>query len=227
MVVRKMMANIGKDEQEAEMVIKTIQMTTFEAARWIAALSVISTFIWSVGGFLALLLWSVYREDVITTAGLASREDILRLERTLGQAAESFDDLSRQITILSRPDDVTVYREPPFAVDGSCVAGEQCQISVFAERHSRAKECELISDMAELIIVANNREYRAPALQVGEPSNLSTTPRIVEPVFDLPRSLPKGEQRAIIRTHYTKCLWQIEGQPETIQESPPFSIMIR
>lgn len=206
------------------MVFKVIQMSTFEAARWIAALSVISAFIWSVGGFIALLLWSSYKDELITTAGLATKEDVLRLQETLSEAAESFSLLSRQIVVLSRPENVTIYRESPKPIDGACSVGETCRISIFAERSPRATECRIIPNLTELLILIKGREYVATPSPNRQAINLQLQPRALEPAFILPQGIPIGRGTAIIRTHYAGCSWQIDGQPPVVQDSPAFEI---
>ena len=207
-------------------VIKKIQMSTMEAARWIAALSVISAFIWSVGGFLALVICNTYRDEMIRTAGLASSEDVRRLERTLADAADNFASLSRQMVILSRPEDVVNYRESPSAVNGACVAGEACAVAVFAERSQRAAECQIIGNRTELLILTNGREYVARPVPNRRATNLRPAPRALEPVFMLPSGVPEGPSRSIIRSYYTGCFWQTDGEPPVIQDSPIFDLTI-
>ena len=209
------------------MVIKTIQLSTIEAARWIAAATVISTFIWSVGGFIALTLWNIYRDDIVETAGVATREDVIRLEAALSEAAVSFTQLSRQIVVLSRPDTIAHYREPPRALGGSCMAGEACTISVFAERAQRALECRLLGPRTELLILIEGREYVAPPDGQVPGTNLQSRPRALEPTFRLPRGVPEGVATAMIRTYYTGCSWQIDGEPPALQDSPTFDLEIR
>lgn len=210
------------------MVIKVIQLSAFEAAKWVAALSVISTFIWSVGGFLALMIWNTYRDEVISAAGLASREDVARLEKAVSGAAQSFDALSRQIVILSRPPNVAIYREPPRAVQGYCRAGEACAISVFAERDPRASDCRIQGDRAELLIITGDREYAASPAPGRVVNNLGPQPRVREPTFLLPEGIPAGTGTAIIRSFYRDCIWQdAAGQPPVMQDSPPFQLEIR
>lgn len=208
------------------MVIKVIQMNLVEAARWISAATVISGFIWMVGGFLALAVWNAYRDDIVSTAGLATREDIHALERTIFEASQNFATLSRQIVVLSRPENVVNYRDIPSAAGGSCVAGEVCVISVFAERDQRATECRIIPEKTELLLLSNNREYVASPSSGRTPNNLPSQPRALEPRFTLPVTVPEGNATAIIRTFYTNCLWQVNGQPPVAQDSPPFNIQI-
>lgn len=225
---------MAEAEGSEKMVLKVIQISTFEAARWIAALSVISAFIWSVGGFLALMIWNTYREEVISAAGIASREDVLRVEHALSEAAASFSDLSRQIVILSRPEDISNYREPPRPLNG-CEAGGECTVSVFAERSSRATECRIDGEQTQLLLLTGGREYIATPVQQREATNLGTSPRSLEPTFQLPRGIPKGPATAIIRTYYYDCLWQAveqpgdtqRRQPPAIQDSPPFTIEVK
>jgi hypothetical protein len=208
------------------MVLKIIQMTAFEAARYIAALSVISTFIWSVGGFIAFMIWNTYRSDVIAAAGIASREDVARVELALTDAATSFATLSRQIVILSRPDNIALYREPPRVVNG-CEAGSTCTISIFAERSPRALECRIIGSRTELLLLAEGREYVATPSPQRQVTNLDNRPRALEPTFQLPRGIPRGPATAIIRSYYGDCAWQINGEPPAIQDSPPFIVEVK
>ena len=208
------------------MVIKTLQMSTFEAAKWIAAATVISSFIWTIGGFIVLTVWSLYKDDIIATAGLATREDFQQLESTLSQAATSFATLSRQIIVLSRPDNVVLYREPPKPVLGNCTAGETCRISIFAERTQRALECRVLGEKTELLILRDGREYVASPVIERPATNLQGQPRALEPQFTLPRGVPAGPSTAIIRSHYTDCTWQLDGDPPVIQDSPTFDLNI-
>lgn len=208
------------------MVFKIIQMTTFEAARWIAAALVVSGFIWSVGGFLAVALWNSYRVELIANAGLATSEDIGELKTALEEAALSFTALSRQIVVLSRPDNIAVYREPPRPVTGQCKAGDDCVVSVFAERSQRALDCRIIGPRTELLILAKGREYIGTPASTRPASNLQNSPRALEPTFKLPLGVPTGPATAIIRSYYTDCSWQIDGDPPAIQDSPPFSMEI-
>ena len=209
------------------MVIKAIQLSAMEAARWIAVATVISTFIWSVGGFIAFLLWSAYRDDIIETAGIASSEDVRRLESALTEAAQSFTQLSRQIVVLSRPDVIASYREPPRPTDGFCMAGQDCTISVFVERSPRAVSCQIIGPRSELLMLIDGREYAAPPITLLGVINLESTPRALSPTFAVPRGVPAGTATATIRTRYTGCTWQIDGEPPAIQDSPIFELEIR
>lgn len=208
------------------MVLKIIQMNTIEAARWVTAAIILSAFIWSVGGFIALALWNTYRNDIIETAGLASSEDIGELKAALQEAAVSFTALSRQIVILSRPDQITLYREPPSPVAGFCAAGEDCVISVFAERSQRALDCRILGPRTELLILSHGREYVGAMVSQKPASNLQSSPRALEPAFRLPLGIPVGPATAIIRSYYTDCAWQIDGQPPAIQDSPSFPLEI-
>lgn len=220
------------------MVLKIIQLSTIEAAKWFAAAVVISTFIWSVGGFLAITLWTAYREDIIATAGLATSDDIAELKiatsndiaelkTALDDAAVSFVQLSRQIVVLSRPDQIALYREPPRAIGGHCTAGQNCVISVFAERSQRALDCRILGPRTELLILSNGREYIATPVIGRQVVNLQSGPRALEPTFTLPQGIPAGEASAVIRSYYTECGWQVDGQPPAIQDSPVFDLEIR
>jgi hypothetical protein len=128
--------------------------------------------------------------------------------------------------ILSRPDSIAVYREPPRPVAGFCAAGEECVISVFAERSQRALECRIIGPRSELLILSGGREYVGTVNPSRRALNLGGSPRALEPTFQLPIGVPAGPATAIIRSYYTDCAWQIDGQPPAVQDSPVFTLEI-
>lgn len=211
------------------MVFRAIHLTAIEAAKVIGAWLVLSGFVWSVGGFIFVTVWNANRETVIAEAGLATREDIDELKTAVREASDAFNTLSRQIVILSQPENIVNYRDLPVQVH-SCRAGQDaCAIAIFAERDARATECRIVPQRTELMIISGSREYIA-SVSPGRPgTNLPASPRALEPTFDIPLSLPPGEARAVIRTYYRGCPWQ-QGpeadQPPVVQDSPVFTLTI-
>ena len=212
------------------MVINTIKRTmnlgVIDIAKWIAAISVIAGTVWSIGALFGVLVWRSYGAHFIEELGLASRDDIVEVKRAIGDAQEVLSVLTRQIEVLSRPDDIVIYRDLPEPADGSCMAGQPCTIVIFAERSEGATACRIVPDRTELRIAADGREYIAGRAAGRRGTNLPARPQALEPTFDMPQSLPVGRAMAFIRSYYEGCPWQVNGQPPAIQDSPMFPIEV-
>jgi hypothetical protein len=201
------------------MVVNDKGITIEGLAKTLAALGVIAGTFWTVGAFIGLLVWRTAGESVIAAAGVASASDVARIE-------SSISIITRQLVVLARPDNIVLYRDVPHALNDQCRPGQPCPVAVYAERDPRAIECEIIPGTTELLIYSGEREYRAPVRPNAQTTNLAGAPRTVEPVFIMPQSLPLGSARGTIRTTYTDCLWQIEGEPPAVQDSPVFDLEI-
>lgn len=210
------------------MVLKTINLTAPEIAKWLAAIGAIASMVWLSFALIATLVWRSYGQEWIKEIGLVTREDVLRIEARQEAMAEKLATMAEQIVILSRPDDVVHYRDLPRPSQGYCKPGEVCPITIFAERDLRAVDCRVVPGITEMFIVIDNREYVANTAPNRPGTNLSASPRALEPRFILPLGLPAGQAVAMIRSHYIGCPWQDdEGDPPVIQDSPRFPLEIR
>jgi hypothetical protein len=190
------------------------------------ALSVMLTFGSLVIGFIAMVVFRVYGAQIIAASGLATAADVARVEMSIADATVKVAELRRQIVVLSRPDDVVIYLEDPRPVDGFCQVDSLCAIQIYAERDPRAEACQIIQGSTEMIIYSGGREYVAQGSTARPARNLPATPRTFEPSFEIPASIPPGPARARIRTAYTDCPWQINGDPPVTMESPSFALEI-
>jgi hypothetical protein len=207
-------------------VLRTFNLSIFEIAKWIGAILTIAAALWVPGMVIATALWIAYGQRAVDALGLASAKDIERLEGIVADTSSSIHLLARQVTVLSQPENITLYRDLPIAVEGFCVPGEACAISIFAERDVRAIDCRVIAGRTEMLIISQGREYVANATPNRPGTNLSASPRALEPTFVIPSGIQPGPARAIIRAYYTECPWQVNGQPPAIQDSPTFPLTI-
>lgn len=196
-----------------------MRASIIEWAKLIGAATVITSVASGVLSFIVSIVFFVWGAQLLTAAGVATSQEMAAMKQTV-------DDLLRRVTVLARPDQIAHYRDLPVALHGECYPGEECTIVVFAERDIRALECRIIPGRTELLLTQEARTFTVPAVQRGTAVNLGPSPRGVEPTFLLPRSLDPGEATARIISHYTGCLWQIDGQPPVSQESPQFRITI-
>jgi hypothetical protein len=210
---------------DASMTNRRTTATLPEMAKWVGALMMLAAAVWTPGVIFLTGAWVIYGKSVVNGLGLATQEDIARIEFRIEDAASSLQGLTREITILSRPEDVVNYRDLPVPAGGFCQVGKNCVLTVFAQRDPAAAECRVTS--AEMVIISQGREYVALPDPTRQPINLGPAPRAVEPTFQLPLTISTGPARAIIRTHYNSCPWQIDGQPPVTQDSPSFPLEIR
>ncbi len=181
---------------------------------------------------------ALFAEPVRNRLGLASADQVAELTEALrmfkvatdasfSEAKAQIADMQRAIAIASRPEAIVIYRDLPRPAHGACAPGGNCTLVVFAERDPLAVDCRIIPGTTELRIAAGGREYAATVLGTRPGSNLTNRPQAVEPTFVLPVSIPPGAATAVIRTYYTSCPWQNDGQPPAIQDSPMFPLEIR
>lgn len=200
------------------MVLRTQSFTIDSMAKMLAALVFLVGLVWSIGGFAIWASWKLWGQEAIDAMGLATSEEVQRVETAITE-------IRGQIVVLSRPDEIVHYRDLPRAV-APCRAGEPCAITIFAERDVRALDCRIVPGRTELLVVTGSREYVAGSLSNRPATNLPAAPRALEPTFQLPRGLPPGPATAIIRSYYTDCPWQTGGQPPAIQDSPQFPLEV-
>jgi hypothetical protein len=208
-------------------VLRTFNLSIFEIAKWIGAILTIAAALWVPGVVIATALWIAYGQRAVDALGLASAKDIERLEGIVAETSETINLLARQVTVLSQPENITLYRDLPAPVEGYCEAGEACAISIFAERDVRAIDCRIVPGRTEMLIFSEGREYVANVPRDRPGTNIGAAPRALEPTFIMPSGIQPGPARAIIRAFYGECPWQVNGQPPAIQDSPTFPLEIR
>jgi hypothetical protein len=189
-------------------------------------------------------LFALFGDRMRTFAGVPSSEDIAALRVSIEDFREAADsriaamqgetaaierrlvEMQRQIALAARPERIVIYRETPRTAEDSCFAGEDCTIVVFAERDQLATACEIIPGMSELILTVDGRVYKGQQSDPKRVTNLTATPLALEPTFRLPMSISPGAHAGYIRTFYTDCPWQIDGQPPAFADSPTFTVEI-
>jgi hypothetical protein len=200
-----------------------------------------------LSGFLFVFLaglFALFGDRMRQFAGVPSSEDIAALRVSIEEFRQAADtriqamqnetasierrlvDMQGQIALAARPERIVLYREDPYTAEPSCKAGEGCTIVVFAERDQSALSCKIIPGMSELILTVEGRVYKGQQEPQRRETNLSATPQALEPTFLLPQSIRPGEVSAYIRTFYTECPWQVEGQPPAFADSPTFPVEI-
>jgi len=173
----------------------------------------------AVLSMVAVFLWSAFGEAIVKSAGVATAEEMQSVK-------DKVDDLLRRVVVLARPDQISHYRDLPQSVENECFPGEMCAVTVFVERDSRALDCNLVPERTQFLLAQNNLTYAVPAARQGTAIDVGASPRALEPSFRVPLGVQPGPVRVVLVTHYEGCLWQTDGVPPAMQESPMFEITI-